>query len=106
MRWFQNLFEHPIKIGTFALIIAFASLLAEGTLIDLWSLKREKLKLQKRYTELKERSLDLRVRLEQAKNSDGFIGRQARDKLDLVKEDELVFIFENDTILETPTASR
>jgi cell division protein FtsB len=103
---FQNLFEHPIKIGLIALLLAFTSLLAEGTLIDLWSLKREKQRLQNRYQELKTYSHDLQGRLLQAKNSDGFIGRQARDKLDLVKEDELVFIFENDNVTETPAATR
>jgi cell division protein FtsB len=89
-----------------ALLVALASLLAEGTLLDLWNLKREKTRLEKRYIEITKSNVDLRGKLDQARHSSPFIARQARDKLDLVKEDELIFIFENDDLHQTPTASR
>jgi cell division protein FtsB len=94
-----GLLEHPIKLAAMAAVVAFLSLLLQGTWLDLWNLKTEKWKLEKRYHETLTYNSSLEGKIEQARSSDKFIGRQAREKLDLVKEDELVFIFEN----ETPT---
>lgn len=96
MEWFRQCLEHPLKIGLSALAVAFAGLLAEGTLIDLWNLKAEKAKIQTRYEKLERQNTELKAKILQAKNSDKFIGKQAREKLELVRDDELVFIFEND----------
>jgi cell division protein FtsB len=96
VNWFRGLLEHPVKVGIFASLLAFTSLLAQGTLIELWNLKAEKWRLEHRYSETLKANRDLEFKIEQARNSDRFIGRQAREKLDLVKDDELVFIFENE----------
>ena len=88
--------EHPVKIGISALALAFAGLLSEGTLLDLWNLQKEKAKIQGRLDENMKTNEDLKMRIERAQNSDKFIGKQAREKLDLVRDDELVFIFENE----------
>ena len=96
MERLRYLLEHPVKIGLAALAVAFASLLAEGTLLDLWSLKSEKVKIQEKYRSLVQQNLKLQEKILQARNSDKFIAKQARERLDMVKEDELVFIFEND----------
>ena len=88
--------EHPVKLGIMALAVAFAGLLAQGTLIDLWNLKSEKWLLDQRYQETLKTNRGLALKINEARNSDKFIGRQAREKLDLIKSDELVFIFEND----------
>jgi len=95
--WFLALLEHPVKIGITATGLALVGLLTQGTLIDLWNLKSEQWKLQKRYQETLKYNQSIQAKIEQARTSDKFIGRQAREKLDLVKEDELVFIFENET---------
>jgi len=89
-----------------ASVVAFAGLLAQGTLIDLWNLKSEKWHLNQRYTDTLKSNADLQSKIGQARNSDKFIGHQAREKLDLVKDDELVFIFENESSTVTPTARR
>ncbi len=102
MERMHHLLEHPVKIGFLAFAIAFASLLAEGTLINLWDLKREKSKLQKNFNETIAYNRELSSKIAQAKSSDGFIGRQARDKLDLAKDDELVFVFESENSFSTP----
>ncbi len=98
--WFLGLLEHPVKIGIAAAILALVGLLTQGTLIDLWTLNSEQRKLKKRYEETLKYNEAIRAKIEQARTSDKFIGHEAREKLDLVKEDELVFIFEN----ESPTA--
>jgi cell division protein FtsB len=95
---FLSLLEHPFKIGIAATGLAFVGLLTQGTLIDLWNIKSEEHKIQKRYQETLKYNEILKTKIEEARTSDKFIGRQARDKLDLVKEDEIVFIFENETL--------
>lgn len=101
--WFLGLLEHPVKLGVFASTLALVGLLTQGTLIDLWNLKAEQRKLEKRYQETLKYNTAIQAKIEQARTSDKFIGRQAREKLDLVKEDELVFIFENETAGTTPS---
>jgi len=102
--WFLGLLEHPVKVALVALLLAFGGLLTQGTLIDLWNLKTEKNRLEKKYGETLKSTTGLEFRIDQARNSDKFIGRQAREKLDLVRDDELVFIFENEgnSISSTP----
>jgi cell division protein FtsB len=98
-RLIRKLLEHPVQVGLLAALVAIASLLAEGTLLHLWDLKREKVRLQKRYAETVAYNQDITRKIKQARSSERFIAREARDRLDLVREDELVFIFED----ETPT---
>jgi cell division protein FtsB len=105
IRGLQKMLESPIKIAVIGLGLAFGSLLFQGTLLELWNLKSEKWRLQKRYQELTQINGDLSYKIDLARNSDKFIGRQAREKLDLIKDDELIFIFENDSASETPIAS-
>lgn len=97
----NRLLEHPVKVAIVVALIGFSSLIYEGTLFNLWNLKREITSLHERFERTVKQSADLNFRIEQAKSSDKFIGRQARDRLDLLKEDEIVFIFENDNTLET-----
>jgi cell division protein FtsB len=102
-RRFKGLFEHPIKLGSAAAVLAFVGLLTQGTLLDLWNLKTDQWKLEKRYQETLKYNEIIRAKIEQARTSDKYIGRQAREKLDLVQEDELVFIFENESASVTPS---
>ena len=95
-----------MKVAALAAVVAFSSLLAGGTFLDLWNLKQEKAKIQGRLEQTIKSNLILQSKIKQARSSDKFIGRQARDQLDLVKDDELIFIFENETLFETPSAQR
>jgi cell division protein FtsB len=101
-QWFLRLFEHPVKLASVASVLAFVGLLTQGTLLDLWNLKSDQWKLEKRYQETLKYNEIIRAKIEQARTSDKYIGRQAREKLDLVQEDELVFIFENESTPVTP----
>jgi cell division protein FtsB len=106
LRWIKDLFEHPLKFTGFALLVAFTSLLAGGTLLDLWNLDREKIKIESRLNQTLASNSVLESKIEQAKSSDKFIAKQAREYLDLVKDDELIFIFENDNFIETHSVQR
>jgi cell division protein FtsB len=105
-RFIQKLLEHPFKVGCLAALVALVSLLADGTLLHLWDLKREKARLEKRHSETLAYNQDLARKIKQARTSERFIAREARDRLDLVKEDELVFIFEDESpVSGTPHAA-
>jgi len=106
LQWLRNLLENPLKLTGIALIVAFSSLLAGGTLLDLWNLNREKIKIQGKLTQTLVNNSILEAKIKQARSSDKFIAKQAREHLDLVKDDELIFIFENETLFETPSAQR
>ncbi|MCC6276373.1 MAG: septum formation initiator family protein [Oligoflexia bacterium] len=98
-KFIADLLNHPLKVSTIALIFVALGLISEGTLFHLWTLKREQWRLRNRYEDTLKNNEALRHKLNQATFSPTFIGRQARDRLDLISEDEIVFIFENDSQL-------
>src|SRR4051812_39102111 len=93
---FRKLLDHPVRVAIVASFMAFGGLLLEGTLLNLWDLHREKSRLENRYKETVQTNKELLRKIDQAKSSDRFIARQALDRLDMIGENELVFIFEND----------
>jgi cell division protein FtsB len=99
----MGLLENPVKVLSVAVAAALVGLLTQGTFLDLWNLHREIHKLQGRYRDTLKYNESMKTKIEQARTSDKFIGRQAREKLDLVQEDEMVFIFENEPTPVTPS---
>ncbi len=95
MRQIRNILSQPVKIAVAAVAVAIASLLTEGSLMNLWNMKVEKKKLQESYKNVHARNTELKSKILRAQSSDRFIGHEARERLDLVGEDELVFIFDN-----------
>lgn len=91
----REFLEHPFKVGIAAVAIAFASLLTEGSLFNLWNLSVEKQRLVEKHQIVTKKNKELTDKILKAKNSSDFIGHEARERLDLVSEDELVFIFDN-----------
>lgn len=95
LRGFRNLLEQPMKVALASLLVALASLLAEGSLVNLWNLKVEKQKLLSKFEATEAKNILLQSKIKRAQSSDKFIGHEARERLDLVSEDELIFIFDN-----------
>ena len=94
LRWARRLLEHPLQVLLLTTGFCLISLLFDGVLLNYWSLKSEKTRLESEYKKTVNENLILQKKVEQASHSEQFIGRQAREKLDLVGEDELVFIFQ------------
>jgi cell division protein FtsB len=103
---FQKWLERPVKVAAVMIVVAFCSLLAGGTFWDLYNLSREKTKIRRHLDQTVRDNNQLQSKIKQARTSDKFIGRQARETLNLVKEDELVFIFETDDLFETLSTQR
>jgi len=73
-------------------LLIVSNLLADGSLFHLWSLYRDSNGLNQEIDSLKVRSLDLRSKLQKAKEP-GFFEKEARDRFDLVSRGDLVFVF-------------
>ena len=91
----EDLLNNPLKVFWICLGVAFLSLVASGTLLQLWGLHRniEKIKLETQATSVK--LIDIRQDLLQAQDP-GFIEKQARERFDLVHEGDLVFVFSDE----------
>ena len=91
-RWFHELLHKPAQVFWLCLVIAGAGLVLDGTAFRLWSLKRDHRVLAERIGATKVRSKQLDFRIQKSQEL-GFIERAARDRFDLVKDGDLVFIF-------------
>lgn len=85
-------FHYPARVLWLSLAILFFSLLVDGNFIRLWSLYRHKDRLVQEIQQVEKKSQRLQVRIQQAQHLE-FIERKARDELDLVQKDELIFVF-------------
>lgn len=92
----RNFLNSPSKVLLFSFLFFIANFIGNGNFIRLWNLNSELNKLDQMIT--KNRSEIERIEGNINKSKDpAFIERQAREKLDLVNEDDLVFIFPGDS---------
>lgn len=89
---FRSFLNHPGKVATLCVAFFAITLLMNGLLWRLWGLHRDFERLSVEITGTKSDIEKLNFQLKQAKDP-SFIERQARDKLDLVSEKDLVFVF-------------
>lgn len=91
----RAMLDYPKKIFIICALVAFFGLLFDGTFIRLWSLSQQQKRLRDQISQLKIQNSQLNVQLEKAKDP-AYISRMARDRLDLVGDDELIFVFDDD----------
>lgn len=89
---FRSFLNHPGKVSVLCVAFFAITLLMNGLLWRLWGLHRDFERLTVEITGTKNDINKLNAQLKQAKDP-SFIERQARDKLDLVSEKDLVFVF-------------
>lgn len=77
---------------TVCLVVFAVSIVLNGNIWRLWGLHRDFDRIGDEISQTKTTIRDLQVQLKQAKDP-AFIERQARDKLDLAGEHDLVFVF-------------
>ena len=85
----------PTRVLTVCLGLGAATLVLDGTLLRLWNLHREARRIEGNIGKIEQSSKILEVQIRKAKKID-FVERQARDRFDLVGENDLVFVFTND----------
>lgn len=95
VNFFESLLNHPVKVIWLCLIFAFINLIADGTLLQLWSLNRNIDRLNGETVEVRQKLVQVRQAIEKASDPD-FIEHQARERFDLVNKGDLVFVFSED----------
>jgi cell division protein FtsB len=88
----RRFLSHPARVATFCFAIFLVSIVLNGNLFRLWGLYRDHDRISANILEMRQNILNLAGQLKQAKDPN-FIERQARDKLDLAGEHDLVFVF-------------
>ncbi len=96
VRYFLN---SPRRSFILCCVFIFIALVFDGSLFHLWRLYRDQSALNQRIEEVKQATELLKVEVQKARNP-RYVEKQARERFDLVAEDELVFIFssENKTL--------
>jgi len=89
---FRQLLNKPHKVGVICLFIFVISLFLNGSLWRVWALHRDHATILTQIENAQKQSSLLDSQIKQAKDP-VFIERQARDKLDMVSENDLVFVF-------------
>jgi cell division protein FtsB len=89
---FRNFLNRPLKVLLVCNVVFAAYLFLNGAVWRVWGLKRDQATISDQILKAKERSKLLDMQIRQAKDQ-SFIARQAKDKLDMVGEHDLVFVF-------------
>ncbi len=88
----KNLLNQPTKVFLFTTIFTFITLIWSGSVFKLWSLYQEQDRLIENVIQTKSDILKLDVKLKQVVDP-VYIERQARDRMDLVSDHDLIFVF-------------
>lgn len=91
-RGLNSLLQAPQKVIWICLGLLTLNLVLDGSLFRLWSLHRDSKNITENIESLKTQNEDMAKRLKKAKDP-SFLEREARDRFDLVKEGDLVFVF-------------
>lgn len=90
----ESALSRPYQLFFIVISVMSISLLVDGTLIEIWTFDREIKRLESDLEKTRNDNQKFRFQIERASHDEIFIERQARQQLDLIKEDELVFLFE------------
>lgn len=88
----QLILNRPVLVMIGCLVFALVNLLFRGSFMNLVKLHNDRQVLLRNLTDIDSQIQDLKFKIQQAKDP-VFVERQARDKLDMAAEDELVFVF-------------
>ena len=87
-RWLNQ----PQKVFFVAVIVLLSTVLLNGTIWKLWGLYRDQDKIALQMVETKASMGHVALQIKQAKDPE-YIERQARDKMDLIGDHDLIFVF-------------
>ena len=88
----RKFLNDPRKVFLVCLFVFIISLFLNGGVWKVWSLRRDYSTIGQQITVAQKQSTVLDMQIHQAKDP-AFIERQARDKLDMVSENDLIFVF-------------
>lgn len=86
-----------MRVGLLCVLFGFLAITYDGSLYRYWSLKSTEREIEDKISLVKLATGQMRSQIEKAKGTE-FIEREAREKLDLVGPDEIVFLFAEDPV--------
>lgn len=89
---FRRFLNHPGRVLLVCAGVFAVSIVLNGNIWRLWNLHRDYDHINQEILENRENITNLSSQLKQAKDP-SYIERQARDRLDLASENDLVFVF-------------
>lgn len=87
--------NRPLLILSICLIVAFMSLVLEGSLFQLWNLHQSDKEMSRRIDNLREETKKLSMRIARVSDPD-FLELEASEYFDVVEKGDLVFVFSQD----------
>ncbi|HAG91931.1 MAG TPA: hypothetical protein DCL41_08670 [Bdellovibrionales bacterium] len=91
----QKLLQSPIKVLWICLALAFANLILDGSLYRYYVLSNDLKETRIKIERVRSENQNLQAKLDAMKDP-RHLERVARDRFDLVKKDELIFVFSED----------
>jgi len=96
IRALRRFLQNPGAVLVMAGGVTFAAVLMDGTLFRIWSLDRDRDRQEARIESLKASILQKEKALRESSRAE-FIEKQVRDRLDFVRDGDLVFVFPDDS---------
>ena len=90
--WIHDQLHSPLKVLTVCILVAFVSLVVEGSLFHLWSLHRNSSQLSRKISRLEAENRRLDMKIEKVSDPN-YLELEVRDQFDYVQEGDLVFVF-------------
>lgn len=91
----ERFIDDPKKAFYLSLLILFVGLILDQSLFESFRLLNQEKQLKQDIARLSSENTQWRMKIERAKDPQ-FIQRQAQDRFDLVRKEDLVFYFSND----------
>ncbi|MBX7232508.1 MAG: septum formation initiator family protein, partial [Bdellovibrionales bacterium] len=91
----RSFLNRPLGVFWICLFIISINLVLDGTLLRFWGLKKDFIQLQKDSVQLNQEINKMTTQIKRA-HDPVFVEREARDRFNLVKEKDLVFVFTDD----------
>lgn len=91
----NRILSNPFRVFIICLVLGAMAVTLDGSLYKYWSLSNSESELNQRIHRVTTDSQAIKSQIEKTKSLN-FLERQARDRLDLVGQDEIVFVFSDD----------
>lgn len=101
----RDLLQRPFAVLILSSFIVGAAVLLDGTLFRIWSLNRDRDRLEARIESLKISVAAKEKKILEA-NKPEFIERQVREQLDFVRDGDLVFVFSDNSPASRPSITQ
>ena len=91
----NRVLSSPLRVLLICMVLGALAVTLDGSLYKYWSLSNTELELNQRIAHVHSQSQLVKSKIEKTKSLN-FLEREARDRLDLVGQDEMVFVFSDD----------